>query len=126
MVIAKRAAGLDRGKGRRERAHGRAWSLAGARHNGAHFATSTRGGLACSGTYSRRHARLAVGDTISPAGISAADIARIVQAHDPRRLILVHAPRCHSASLTALPPGEIHAYSHPLSAAAGCRVVRSQ
>ncbi|PPV09569.1 hypothetical protein XavaCFBP5823_13865 [Xanthomonas axonopodis pv. vasculorum] len=59
------------------------WALAGARGNGVHLETSTRCELACSGTCSRRHAQLADGDTISPAGNSAVDIARIVPAPGP-------------------------------------------
>ncbi|TQT45459.1 hypothetical protein EIJ29_10620 [Xanthomonas perforans] len=59
------------------------WALAGTRGNGAHLEAATRGELARSGTCCRRRAHLADGDTTSPAGISAVDIARIVPAPDP-------------------------------------------
>ncbi|PPU37737.1 hypothetical protein XspCFBP7912_01285 [Xanthomonas sp. CFBP 7912] len=59
------------------------WALAGACGNGAQLEISTRGELACRSTCSRRRAHLAGGDTISPAGSSAIDIARIVPAPGP-------------------------------------------
>ncbi|RFF38811.1 hypothetical protein DZD52_11455 [Xanthomonas nasturtii] len=83
VVIAKRAAGLDVCMGGVSGRMCAQWGLAGARGNGVQLETSTRGELACRGTCSRRHAHLAGGDTISPAGNSAVDIARIVPAPDP-------------------------------------------
>ncbi|AMU97164.1 hypothetical protein NY98_09215 [Xanthomonas citri pv. fuscans] len=50
MVIAKRAAGLDVGNAGVSVRMCAQWALAGARDNGAHVGTSTRGELACSGT----------------------------------------------------------------------------